>query len=109
MSTLKYYDADNASQTVASTNYRLHPSDGAAAYLEIDDDYTRPDYYDRDDAVVLTYLAGYADIEDVPPVVKYAILLALEMNWGDRSPQEMAAMDKSIQAMLASYEWGAYR
>jgi hypothetical protein len=109
VSSLKYYDADNASQAVASTNYRLHPSDSAAAYLEIDSEFTRPDHYMRDDAVVLTYLAGYATIGDVPKAIKDAMLLALEMNWGDRSPQEMAAMDKSIRAMLSCYEWGCYR
>lgn len=73
VTSVTYYDADNVSQTVSSSNYRLHTSSEAAAYLEIDGDFVKPTLYARDDAVTVTFVAGYSSADTVPETAKHAI------------------------------------
>ena len=109
ISSVGYYDADNSSQTVDSANYRLQESSDGASYLEIDSDFSAPDLYARNDAVVVTYLAGYSSISDVPTAAKMAILLQLQLNWGDLTPAESEATRRSRDEFLSSISWGCYR
>lgn len=106
---VKYYDADNVLQTVTSTNYRLIASSDAAATLEFLSDYSQPALYDRSDAVQVTYAAGYATVDAIPPAAKTAILLALEKFWGNLDERQTGPLDRALSSLLASCEWGAYR
>ena len=77
--TLKYFDTDNAEQTVSSSLYETL-EDARSAYVHLLDDFTAPNLYDdRDDAVQVTFVAGYgAAASDVPAdlktVLKYYVL-----------------------------------
>ena len=63
VTSVKYYDASNALQTLASSYYRLHQQSETAAELGWDDTtFTTPSLYDRDDAVQITYAVGYATV-----------------------------------------------
>lgn len=109
VSSVAYYDADGNSQTVDSANYRLHQSSNAASYLEIDSDFSRPSLEARDDAVTVTYLAGYSSLDYVPNSAKMAILLQLSLLWGDLMPAELGATERARDALLASISPGQYR
>ena len=108
ITSVTYYDADNAQQTVSSSDYRLIQGN-AGAILEFDQDYTYPTLYDRSDAVQVTYLAGYASMADVPATAKKAILLKLKLDWGDTPPAELVCIERSLAYELASFDTGTYR
>lgn len=107
VTSVKYYDASNALQTLASSYYRLHQQSETAAELEWDDTtFTTPSLYDRDDAVQITYAVGYAT---VPATAKHAIKLALSLFYGDLSDRETEPVRRSCMDLLASCDWGFYR
>lgn len=108
ISHVKYYDADNTLQTVSSSLYRLSQGN-AASVLEFDEDFTYPTFYDRRDAVQVTYLAGYATVSDVPACAKHAVLLALERDWGDTPANEVPRIERALAAKLAAVDTGGYR
>ena len=64
---IKYYDADNALQTLATSNYRLvtTPAEGPPV-IERTEGGTWPSVYDRADAVQVTIVAGVTDITQIP-------------------------------------------
>lgn len=109
VSHVKYYDADDVLTTVDSSNYRLHLSSEAAAVLEFDLDFTRPTLSVREDAVIVTYTAGYASLDDVPARAKAAVKLKLAELFGNLEERQVSANEKSIAALLGTLDWGCYR
>lgn len=110
---VQYYDANGDLQEVDAENYRLHQSSEAAAYLEFDSGFTRPTLESRDDAVVITYLAGYGDVASVPHRAKQAILLLMG-HWfwqGNAEDQGKPNSDvpPAVTALLGSLDPGVYR
>jgi len=73
---VKYFDADNAEQTLQSANYTLM-TDERGCFLEIDRDLSWPSTYCRRDAVSVTYLAGEGS---APAAIATAIKM-LVANW----------------------------
>lgn len=73
---VKYYDANNTLQTWSSAYYRLN---NAEVHPEICFDSTAvfPTVYERDDAVIVTYVAGDSTAASVPPTTRQALLLAI--------------------------------
>lgn len=78
VTSVTYYDADNASQTLASSVYQLF-ADARGNYLGLKPDQDWPSVYDRRDALRVTYVAGAA-VNAVPPAAKTAILM-LVAHW----------------------------
>lgn len=73
-----YRDSSNVEQTLSSSLYSGPLLDAHGAYLALDDDEVWPDTYDRDDAVTVTYVAGYgAAASDVPQAIRQAALLMI--------------------------------
>lgn len=66
ISTIQYYDDDNAIQTLSSASYYHNVDGGSTGYnprpvvIFIEDE---PSTYERDDAVVITFEAGYSSID----------------------------------------------
>jgi uncharacterized phiE125 gp8 family phage protein len=122
VSSLKYYDAAGVLQTVASTNYRVHASRNAAGWVEIIGDYSEPTHYDREDAIQLTYTAGYlaevavAGVETtlgVPATAKHAIKLLIG-HWFNHAEAVNVGNITSdgpmgVDALLGQLDWGCYR
>lgn len=106
---VKYYDADGTLQTVSSSNYRLHESSEAAAHLEIDGEFVKPTLYARDDAVVVTYTAGYGTTAAVPYVAKEAIKLTLSLLFGALGDRDYQNTLRSRDSLLAQLDPGYYR
>ncbi len=77
ITSIKYYDSDNVLQTFDSANYSFHNRTGVG-YVKLGNESAWPETYDRDDAIEITYVAGYgADASDVPAAIKHAGLLLI--------------------------------
>jgi uncharacterized phiE125 gp8 family phage protein len=113
VSSVAYRDADGNSQTVSSSLYRVHLSSEAAGYLEFDEDFTRPTLDVRDDAITVTYTAGYTTIAAVPELAKHAIKL-LVGHWFEHGEAVnigniTTEVPMATAALLQSLDWGCYR
>lgn len=73
---VKYYDSDNAQQTLAATNYQIDITTEPARF-DISSTGTFPDTYDRFNAVELTFVAGYGLGSSVPDNIKQAMYLMI--------------------------------
>lgn len=62
---VKYFDLDDAEQTVTATNYNTRGSDTAPAELEFDEDFTFPSLRSRRDAVSITWTTGSATPDEI--------------------------------------------
>lgn len=113
VTSLTYYDVDDVLQAVSASAYRLHASTHAAAYVALDVDYARPALSVRDDAITLTYVAGFAALTDVPARAKHAIKLLIG-HWHDNGAAVgiggvAAELPLATATLLNSLEWGCYR
>lgn len=95
---IKYFDGDNAEQTLADSVY-THHSDALGTYVALKPDQVWPSTYSRPDAVSVTYVAGSA-AADVPPALRAAILLMVG-NW-------YANREATSEAAMAELPIGAY-
>lgn len=109
ISSVTYYDDDNASQTLTSTYYRLQ-NGYAGAYVERDSGSTYPTTYDRDDAVTVTMVAGHgAAPASVPYDLRQAIML-IAAHWyeirEDATPMELRSIPMGAEAIMATQRRG---
>lgn len=89
ITSVKYEDAAGVLQTVAANQYELINGDSAPEVRFIDD-YSFPTVGDDLPVLVVTFVGGYGDDEDVPAAIKVCILLMV------------ADMYQSREAKLAS-------
>jgi len=104
ISSVTYYDADNAIQTLAGTVYGLF-ADEFGAYVALKPDQTFPSVYSRRDAISVTYVAGVAD-SDVPAPIKHAILLMVGHWYANReavSEGQMHELPMAVEALIRPY------
>lgn len=71
---VKYIDANGAEQTISSGNYVLHKDD-QSPYIRPAYGTAWPSVRGQDDAVRISYTAGYGAAADVPAAIKQYILL----------------------------------
>ena len=85
---VKYYNTDNTLTTLSSAAYSL---DAKSRAIRLGWNYSWPDTYERWDAVVITYVAGYSTAATVPQIMKQAMLLLIAYyhyaNRGDNDRQ----------------------
>lgn len=73
ITSVTYYDGDNAGQTLTASAYRLTALPDRAR-VDLVNGYSWPATYDRADAVTVTYVAGYGDAStDIPEGIRQAI------------------------------------
>lgn len=106
---VKYYDATGTLTTVSSNYYRLHQQSETGAALEWDDSFSFPALDARDDAVIITFAAGYGAVSSVPARAKHAVKLALSLFFGDLAEKEVEPTRRACTDLLRSIEWGCYR
>jgi uncharacterized phiE125 gp8 family phage protein len=80
ITSVQYYDAANAQQTLSTDVYTLR-SDALGAYVDLKVGQSWPSSYTRPDAVSVTYVAG-TDAAEVPAALKAAILLMVS-HWNE--------------------------
>lgn len=104
ITSVTYYDADNASQTLASTNYVVVLSADGHGRVVWATDATLPALYDRPDAITVTFTTGYASLDVVPPVAVQAMKLKLTDLFGVGSGSEQ----KSARDLLGKVDVTSY-
>lgn len=108
LTSVVYYDEDNSSQTLASSNYEVVTDTEGATRIVWATDATIPGLYDREDAVQVTYVTGYQAADSVPDVVKQAVKLLVKVDWGQDDAREVEQAQKRANDLLSSVEWPRY-
>jgi uncharacterized phiE125 gp8 family phage protein len=102
---VSYLDADGIEQTVSDDLYGLN-EDHLSAYIKFARDFTAPPLADTDFPVTVTMTVGYGDADDIPQMLKLAVMnLAVEFyeNRGATGSDRLAALPIGIDAMIAPY------
>lgn len=93
IASVAYYDSSNVLQTLATSVYTLF-NDAIGSYVDTQAAQSWPSAYVRQDAVRVTYVAGYGDNPgDVPAPIRHAIML-LAAHWYENRE---AVSDKALQ------------
>ena len=104
VTSIKYYDSDNAQQTLAASEYQVNnysePGEITLASLS-----AWPEVYERFDAVEIIYVTGYADAAAVPTSIKQGMLMMLTDLYDNRSqagdPNGRSITRKSALSLLS--------
>lgn len=102
ITSVTYYDGDNAQQTLSTDVYELL-TDAAGAYVAEKADQTWPGTKDRAAAVSVTFVAGEAT---APAAIKAAILLLIGHLYENREavgPDAMSELPMAVSALIAPY------
>lgn len=103
---VKYYDADDTLQTFSSSSYSLNTPDRT---IVLDWNSSWPTTYDRWDAVVITYVAGYATVATIPAIAKQAMLLQITYNhFGNRGDNDRPNDQRAYEALVRRYLRAGY-
>lgn len=76
ITSVKYYDTANVQQTLSSSYYQVDLY-STPARVHLAYGYAWPSSYERSDAVVVRFSAGYANAAAVPQAIKQAMLLLI--------------------------------
>lgn len=97
ISSIRYYDDDNVMQTLSTSDYFSNIDQGSTGYdprpcvIEIED---TPSTYTRDDALVITFTAGYTSIDyDVKQAI-LAWVYRMYENPNDPVTERLSFFDK---------------
>ena len=96
VSSISYYDTDNALQTSLLANYHvLGPS--SRTVIKPKTGYSWPTTFTRDDAIKVQYVIGYGDtFRDVPSTVRHAILMLVSHYYENRENELIGTISKTI-------------
>jgi len=105
--TIQYYDSTNTQQTLATSVYAVL-TDGLGPYIALKYNQQWPQTYARDDAVKVTFVAGYgATAASVPAAIRAAMLLLIAHWYDNRSTlsigESVAELPLSVSALLAPF------
>lgn len=112
VSSIAYFDTNGASQTFGASNYRAH-EDRFGPYVRLASGSAWPDTETRDDAVTVTYVAGYGDNpSDVPEPIRTAIAQVAAHLFENREATGTAELVKILigaEELIAPYQAGHVR
>jgi uncharacterized phiE125 gp8 family phage protein len=91
---VKYYDTDNALQTISAANYQLDASTRPARLMPVQG-YSWPATYARLSAVEITVTAG-ASTAALDPLIKSTVLLQLRAMWEDNEQAMRPTIDRLL-------------
>ena len=105
--TIQYYDSTNVLQTLSTSVYAVL-TDGLGPYVSLKYNQQWPQTYTRDDAVKVTWVAGYGSAPaSVPAAIRSAMLLLVSHWYDNRSPvsvgESVAELPFTVAALLAPY------
>jgi len=109
----KYYDGNNQSTNLASTDYReFNPGNGQLAFIEPAVDKVWPATKDRYDAVQITFSCGSTCNVNVPYTIRQAIKLLVAHWYENREAVLIGTISKEIelglQSLLQRNNYGYY-
>lgn len=102
---ITYYDRDGVVQSADVNDFYLFKSDDFAN-LEPKSGSAWPQTYDRDDAITVTFVAGYGSASDVPAPIRTAITM-LVGHWYDGAPADDVPFGVSDLVGLYRLVWVA--
>ncbi len=109
---ITYYDTDNAQQTLGTGNYAVETSTDGGGRVLWTSTATIPSLYNREDAITVTYAAGYASIDSatapLPPVALQAMKTKLTELWGAGTDSELKAAMEATDRLLGMVDWTGY-
>lgn len=108
ITSITYFDADNASQTLSATSYVVENNTDGGGRIVWKDGVTLPTTYTRSDAITVTFTTGYASLDAVPPVAVQAIKTKLTELWGSGTENEIEAARKCTDRLLSLVDWTGY-
>ncbi|MBA5779492.1 phage head-tail connector protein [Stappia sp. F7233] len=105
--TVKYFDRDNAEQTVPAEQFEIL-EDARGAFLRFIDAFAGPSLYeDRSDPVQVSFAAGYGDAAAVPQSIKQAMLLLIGHWYENREAVNIgnitSVLPMAVDALLAPH------
>jgi uncharacterized phiE125 gp8 family phage protein len=121
VTSVKYYDDANALQTVDDEEYFVTAD--LVPKLRFVSGFSSPSTYLRDDTLQVEYIAGYAPVPadpeaeppteidyraNVPASIKQAILLAVQLQYDELSPDKRKALENARDALLSSFRIHTY-
>lgn len=110
VSGVNYYDASNTLQTLDPASYFV--TDDLVPQLHFVDGFSSPCVYRRTDALQIEYVAGYAPVTsgpepdyraNVPESIKQAILLGVQLQYDELTPEKRKALEGARDSLLSSY------
>ena len=113
LTSIQYYDQNNDLQTLDPTWYIVH-SDEQAATVELLQPYLWPITYIREDAVKISYDAGYTPTStgspptydyaaNVPAGIKQAMLIHVQAHYDATDPNTNTMWQQTVDNLLGSY------
>jgi uncharacterized phiE125 gp8 family phage protein len=103
MVSITYYDANNSSTTLATSDYRvIDPANGNCAKLYPNVDMVWPTAKTRQDAVNIQYTCGSTCSTDVEPTIKHALLLLVTHWYENRASLIIGTISKEMEFGLQS-------
>jgi uncharacterized phiE125 gp8 family phage protein len=107
ITSIQYYDDDNALQTLTTSDYAFH-NGVLFSYVKLNTDKSWPSTYDRDDAVIVTYQGGYGTAStDVPTPILQAAKLLLGHYYENRESVIVGpasrALPMAVESLLRPY------
>lgn len=100
VTSVTYYDASNVQQTLATSVYELR-TDSTGPFIGLKVNQSWPSSYDRDDAVRVTWTAGYGTAAtSVPEAIRAAAKLLISSWYDNRATGDMPA---AADALLAPF------
>ncbi len=106
ISAMSYYDTDDNSQSLTTSDFYLF-SDNDRAWAEPKDGVSWPSMQDRMDALTITFIAGYGAASAVPTEIKQAILLLIGHWFSNRDALgDMKQLPLAYQYLTAQYRVG---
>ena len=106
---VKYYDSSNTQQTwTENTDYTVHTFINQKGFIEVMNNVTYPNVYERADAIEIKFKAGYGNqADDVPEPIKTAILLILGFMYEKRE-DTVSRLPKASEYLLDPYRFKTY-
>lgn len=103
VTSVQYVDTDGATQTFSSSNYSVltTPTPGR---ISLGYEKSWPDTREQDEAVTITYVAGYGAAESVPASIKQAILM-LVGHWYERREASSVVAVTPVPMAVDSLLW----
>lgn len=109
ISAIRYFDSDNAEQTMLASSYRLISTpDGA--HIEAEQDVSLPSTFKRSDAVQIDFVCGYGDhASDVPAPIRAAVRILVGHWYNNASvitganQSNMYTVPHAFQAIVDNY------
>lgn len=96
ITSVTYYDGDNAQQTLSSANY-LAITTTEPGRLDWIETPSQPTLYARPDAVQILYVAGQSDVASVPAALSQAVLMLVAHWHANRETVLVGAMSKELE------------